>query len=121
MPNIKLSHQAPMLPVHDILLTLQFYQAQLGFDGIWTWDDPPAVASASRDNLTMLFTSDGKKAFQSTGMDIMIFLQGVEHLYYEYQAKNLKFASPLEEKPWGLKEFSLLDVNGYYLRFAENT
>ena len=109
-----------MLPVHDIKMTLDFYRDKLGFTKVWTWDDPVTVASASRDNLTMLFTTNSDQAFRSTGMDIMIFLEGVSALYQEYQDRELAFAAKLEKKPWGLIEFSVLDINGYYLRFAEN-
>ncbi len=121
MKNIKLSHQAPLLPVHDMNMTIDFYQQKLGFPKVWKWDDPTTVASVSRDDLTLLFTWDPSKTFQSTGMEIMIFLSGVSELYEEYKSNDVSFADPLEQKPWGLWEFSILDINGYYLRFAERS
>ncbi len=120
MSTIDFSHQVPILPVHNMTLTLEYYQDQLGFEKIWKWDDPPTIASVTRDDLTMLFSFDPDKTFLASGMDIMIFLKGVKDLYEIYKAKNLKFADDLEEKPWGVLEFSILDINGYYLRFAEN-
>ena len=119
MTSIKFSHQVPMLPVHDMDLTLNFYAEKLGFSKIWKWDDPPTVASASRDDLNMLFTLDAKKSFQSTGLEIMIFLKGIHELYDEYQQRELTFSDPLEQKPWDLWEFCIMDLNGYYLRFAQ--
>ncbi len=116
----KLSHLVPILPVTDIGETLKFYAETLGFPSTWSWEDPPSMARVQRDDLSILFTLDVKRARQSAGMDIMIFLLGINALYEEMQARRVRFAAKMEDKPWGVREFAVRDNTGYFLRFAQS-
>jgi len=45
---------------------------------------------------------------------------GIEELYEEYSRRRIIHPNgPLEAKPWGQKEFAVLDLNGALLRFGE--
>ena len=37
---------------------------------------------------------------------------------YEFHKDKAKIVSPLEDKPWGFREYVVEDLNGYHLRFA---
>ena len=78
------------------------------------------MARVQRDDLSILFTLDGKRAEQAAGMDIMVFLMGVDALYAEMVERKIKLASKIEDKPWGIREFSVRDNTGYFLRFAQS-
>ena len=119
MESTKFSHCVPFLPVFDLSETIDFYQKKLGFTDLWTWGNPPSDVRIRRDELSLLINQNPQKAAQTMGIDIMIFLTGIETIYAEYQSRNLSFSSLLEEKPWGIWEFALKDNNGYYLRFAQ--
>ena len=119
MPTPILSHVIPILPVSNIQETIEFYSGKLGFDDIWTWGDPFTELRVRRGKMGLLFTLDPKRALQTKGIDIMIFLTGINVLYTEYQSSDLSFSSHIEDKPWGTREFAIQDNNGYYLRFAQ--
>ncbi len=45
---------------------------------------------------------------------------GVDELYAEYSAAGVIHPNaPLEQKPWGLREFGILDPSGNLIQFAE--
>lgn len=119
MNEIKLSHCVPFLPTADIHTTIEFYQNKLAFEDVWKWDDPPTVIRVGRGPVKFLFSLEPDHPVLEQGFDIMIFLNGIGHLYEEYQNKEVEFYSMLEKKPWGIWEFSVYDNNGYLLRFGE--
>jgi uncharacterized glyoxalase superfamily protein PhnB len=119
MHSPKLSHAVPFLPVRNLQETISFYSEVLGFKDIWEWGDPVTDARVRRDDLSLLFTQDEEAAIRVSGIDLMLFLRGVDLLYEEYRERGVKMASPIQDKPWGVREFSVKDLNGYYLRFAE--
>jgi len=53
-------------------------------------------------------------------LSLIFFVSNVESVYEEMQQKNLEIISPLKEYDYGIKEFSIRDINDYIIRFAEN-
>ena len=119
MHSPKLSHVVPFLPVRNLQETVSFYREILGFKDIWEWGDPVTDVRVRRDELSLLFTLDEEAAIRVSGIDLMMFLRGVDLLYEEYRERGIQMVSPVQDKPWGVREFTVKDLNGYYLRFAE--
>jgi GNAT superfamily N-acetyltransferase len=44
---------------------------------------------------------------------------GIDVLYERHRANGIPILSPPEDKPWGLREYTVRDPNGYRLRFGE--
>jgi hypothetical protein len=50
-----------------------------------------------------------------------IQMEDIENLYTEYQAQNVIHPNgSLEVKPWGKKEFSIIDLDGVCITFFES-
>jgi GNAT superfamily N-acetyltransferase len=47
------------------------------------------------------------------------FVSGIDRLYERHRENCVQVVSPLEAKPWGLREHTVRDPNGYHLRFGE--
>ena len=120
MSEIEFSHSIPFLPTADLDESIQFYRDSLLFDDVWIWDNPATVARVGRGSVKFLFALEPMHPVLQKGFDIMIFLNGINQLYEEYDSKGLAFHRPLEKKPWGLWEFCIRDNNGYFLRFGED-
>jgi uncharacterized glyoxalase superfamily protein PhnB len=43
----------------------------------------------------------------------------VDALYARHQQNGVMIISPLEKKPWGMREYTVQDPNGYHLRFGQ--
>jgi catechol 2,3-dioxygenase-like lactoylglutathione lyase family enzyme len=103
----------PILASLDIAETLAFYGDQLGFRGE-TWGDDALLrrdameihVGLARDRIHPEHTSCSIRGGQ------------VPALHAEFAARDVPGLSPFEVKPWGMKEFHLIDPHGNLLRFG---
>jgi uncharacterized glyoxalase superfamily protein PhnB len=114
------SHAVPFMPVRDLKETINYYRDQLGFSNEWFWEDTDA--GISRDNLGLLFMQDAEfvSRINSNGrhFEICWFVKNVNGVYEEYKSKGVNIVSPLEIKPWTMKEFTIEELNGYWIRIG---
>src|SRR6476646_6981486 len=47
------------------------------------------------------------------------FVEGIDALHDLHGRNGAAICSPLEAKPWGLREYTVRDLNGHYLRFGQ--
>jgi uncharacterized glyoxalase superfamily protein PhnB len=52
------------------------------------------------------------------GVEIVIDVGDVDAAFAAVQASGHPTLSPVAERPWGLRDFRLLDPDGYYLRIT---
>lgn len=52
------------------------------------------------------------------GIEIVLEVDAVDALYAHVCAQGWPLASPLQQQPWGLTDFRLVDPDGYYLRLT---
>lgn len=106
----------PVLPAQDIAATTQFYQEKLGFEVDY---QDATYAMLHREGFALHFwhCPDRNIAENSS---CYVYVRGIEALYAEYQAASVIHPNgPLEDKPYGVREFTVLDLNGNAIRFAE--
>jgi hypothetical protein len=60
-------------------------------------------------------------AAKAEGHQHAFFVTGIDQLYKLHRDNGVEIVSPLEAKPWGLREYTARDLNGYHLRFGEPT
>ncbi len=110
----------PHLPVRDVEETVQWYKENLGFGEEWFYGNPVTDGGCRRDEMRVLF-GKGASPFQPPKeISLILFVDNVEEVYVEMQQKGLTITSPLRTYDYGIKEFSIMDCNGYYLRFSES-
>ena len=112
------SHIEPVLAVKDVMETIAYWQNVLGFPNKWTWDEPPTFGAVSWQKVHVQFYEDEALAAASKGNSIWIRLQHIEELYKLHQEKNADIVAPLEKKPWGMWQYTVREINGYFLHFA---
>lgn len=109
----------PILPVTDIVDTLNFYRDVLGASNPWTDGNPPTHAGCRLDMADIQFTLNPDLSKRSEGLSIFVFVDKIEELYADHWTKGAEILEPLEVKPWNLKEYSVRDCNNVRLRFAQ--
>lgn len=104
----------PKLASLDIERSVQFFE-RLGFARIAVH---PTVAMVTRDNVDIHFWLTSDPAIpNATGSRANV--ERVDALYEEFLPMNIVHPKdPLGDKPWGLREFSILDLYGNVLTFA---
>ncbi len=103
---------APRFVVRDLEQALAFY-GQLGFQTTYH-DADFAIVERDGVDLHLNCYADHQKGHSVC----WIAVTNIDTLYQHYLPTNA-VQSPLEAKPWGLKEFFLRDPFGNLLLFAE--
>jgi GNAT superfamily N-acetyltransferase len=104
--------------VRDIMRSVRFYRDQIGFEREWFWGDPPEHAGVAWRRIQVMFSLNPAHAERASGLMQLFRVDDVQGLYTLHRSRSLDIISPLENKPWGLAEYSLRDPDGYVLRFA---
>ncbi|WP_461788928.1 bleomycin resistance protein [Pedobacter sp.] len=107
----------PILASLNAEETIQFYTQEMGFTFHNNWD---GYLIFSRDAIQIhLWPTSDEDVPKNTGCYVNV--TEVDLLYSEYQAKNLIHPNgKLESKPWGMRQFSILDNNGNIIHFGED-
>ena len=114
----------PHLPVKNLRQTLDYYRDTLGFYDEWTMADKTGNLTdggIQRDEMRLLFGEDPDfdDGYPKIRLSIIWFVENIEDIYEEYQARGIKIAADLKNHSYGLREFAFIDINGYYIRVAE--
>jgi uncharacterized glyoxalase superfamily protein PhnB len=71
--------------------------------------------SALTDNHPLQIT---KRERPGLGIEIVLEVEDIETLYAHVCSQAWPISSPLQQQDWGLKDFRLIDPDGYYLRLT---
>jgi len=112
-----LKSAAPVLASLDIDRTVAFYCSRLGFTRVYA--DPGVWGIVSRDDVHIHFWACSEKHI-AENTSCRVYVAGVDELYAEMQTQGVVHPNaPLQSKPWGTREFGVLDEDGNLLTFAE--
>ena len=118
----KVGNITPLIPAgNNVEKSIEFYQQKLGFTVTYQEGNPIEMAIVKRDRAEIFLVKNDDKHL-ADGTSLRIAVEGVEELYNEFQAKGDGIVHPngqLETKPWGSKEFSVLDLAGVCIAFYE--
>jgi uncharacterized glyoxalase superfamily protein PhnB len=106
---------APELPVASVSKSLEYYESKLGFRNVMTM---PAgdYAVVERDDVAIhLFQSGQGNAPGS----IHIFTEGLDDLHREFQQRGANIHQEIMTKPWGNRDFRVMDDSGNEIKFTE--
>jgi GNAT superfamily N-acetyltransferase len=116
---VALCRSEAILAVADVPATVRFYRDKLGFTGEWLWGDPPTFGGVRWGKVSILFCLQPALAAKVEGHQHYFFVSGIDQLYERHRQNAVQIISSLEAKPWGLREYTVHDPNGYHLRFGE--
>jgi catechol 2,3-dioxygenase-like lactoylglutathione lyase family enzyme len=123
MSSANFSHCIPFLPVKNLEETISFYRDVLGFRDEWYWGTPHTDAGIGRDALNLLFVANPEfvQAINNDQhrLEICVFVSNVDELFKDFKARGVAILSELKNEPWNVREFSIIDCNGYVLRIGE--
>ena len=112
----------PILPSHSIEATVAFYR-RLGFGGgAHAYDSAYAILVRGTIELHFFKHQDLVPAESSAGCYLRVL--DVEKIYRDCLSGNLPGTgipriTALDDKPWGLREFAIIDPDGNLLRVGQ--
>ena len=102
-----------MLHVPDVRAVVAFYRDVLGFVSDFGDED---YAVVWRDNSAVHFL---KRDASPAGVHLFQWVRDVDALYGELKGRGVVVAEPVD-RPYGLREFSVLDPNGVSVIFGQD-
>ena len=108
----------PILAVDDLAAALAYYEEKLGFRASWQWGDPPSRAGVARDGIELQLLSDPQLLPRGPGQ-VYFHMTGVEAYYRRCVERGATIAMELDDRPWGMKDFRVVDPGGNRLGFGE--
>lgn len=111
----------PKLPMRDKAATKDFYLNQLGFQELGN-ADYEGYLMVQKDNIQIHFFEFKELDPKENYGQVYIRTDEIDKLYQSLVDKNINIhpAGNLQIKPWGQKEFSLLDPDHNLLTFGQS-
>ncbi|WP_394970321.1 bleomycin resistance protein [uncultured Croceitalea sp.] len=107
----------PVLASLNIDKTVTFYKEKLGFDKIGWKDKNYAVIG--RDKVEIHFWKCNNK-IHPENTSCYIQVEEVDELYEEMKIAGVVHPNgPLQNQPWGMREFAVLDKDGNMIKFGQ--
>lgn len=111
-----ISPPVPELPVADVERAQQHYRDALGFEIGWLYPGKE-IGAVSRDNEMVIFFRKRTPPFEPAIH--WVFAADVDATYNELRSSGANIVEPLEEKPWGLRQFTVKDLDGNLFYFHD--
>ena len=116
MPHdARLNDAAPGFSVRDLDAAVRFYEEALGLSEAFRNE---SYAVMKRDAVSIHLSLDpsgdrGGKGFCT------VFVSGVDKVYETCRARGAKITRPIENSPYGLRDFVIADLDGNTLLIGE--
>lgn len=115
--------------VEDMEASIAFYTQVLAFEV--TRHEPDDYASLRWGNAILgigpvakllkeggYFGRDISSRRRGLGVEIVLEVDDVEEWHVRVEASGHPILEPLQDRPWGLRDFRIADPDGYYLRIT---
>jgi predicted enzyme related to lactoylglutathione lyase len=104
----------PELPVADVERAQQHYRDALGFAIGWLYPDK-GIGAVSRSDMGPIFFRKRQPPFEAAVH--WVFAEDIDATYQELKSSSANIVDPLEKKPWGLRQFTVQDLDGNLFYF----
>ena len=108
-----IGHPVPELPVMDVQRAQQYYKDKLGFEIAWLYPGGE-IGAVNRDNVAIFFR---KRTLPFEPAIHWVFAEDIDSSYQELSSFGANIIEPLETKPWGLRQFTVKDLDGNLFYF----
>lgn len=115
-PLTSIGPPVPELPVTDVERAQQHYRDALGFEIGWL-DPGKEIGAVSRGDVAIFFR---KRATPFEPAVHWVFAEDIDATYKELKSLGANIVEPLEKKPWGLRQFTVEDLDGNRFYFHHN-
>jgi len=122
----------PLLIVNDVEATLTYYINKLNFGLVKKApvEGKPSFAIVKRGDVRIMFEAKEPYAQRNCtdlvqepfgkGMELYIVPKnGVDGLHEEFKALSIDIIKPIHTNEYGMRQFSIRDLNGYVLTFKQ--
>ena len=118
---------SPTLAVRNMKQTIEFYKNSLGFEMGMAFPDAdnPEYADLSKDGMVIMFIlaeNIGIGSEEKLGVGVNIYMQidgDIDEYYNKLKNKGVKIVVDIKDEPYGIRDFTVEDIDGYKLTFNQ--
>ena len=118
---------SPLLAVRDMKKTIEFYTNSLGFKAGMAFPDAtnPEYIDLSKDGMVIMCIpakNHGINHEEKFGIGVYLYMQidgDIDEYYEELKGRGVKIAVDIKEEPYGVRDFTVEDIDGYKLTFNQ--
>ena len=116
MAKTRLDCIMPEMPVRNLSAAVEFYTRVLGFRMELLHDNEYALMS--RDGCRLGLSRKAAGAAVGTARFYALVAAGLDEYYEQVTAAGAKVVESLERRPYGMKDFLVVDPDGNHLAFG---
>jgi GNAT superfamily N-acetyltransferase len=113
-----LDHVEPVLPVRDVVQTVDYWRNVLGFQTQWLSGTPPDIGAVSWGAVHVQFYASKEFAEKPQRHYVWIRSRQLSSLHDMHQQKKAEIVVPIQPTGWGFMEYIVQDINGHHLIFT---
>lgn len=110
---MKFTLNTPVLPVRDVIRTQEYYRDVLEFT--IDWRDRDVFGGVSSGDVSLFFQ---KTEDPPTGFTCVLNTPNADEVFHQCTERGAKIVDPIATRPWGMREFTIEDLNGHFLRIS---
>lgn len=114
-PQVECEQLHASLAVSDVAAAVDFYTTRLGFRLGFTWGEPATIAGVNLGQV-QIFLERG-----TPNSSTVYFVVGdADELYDFHRANGVEVAQPLDDRPYGIRDYTVRDPYGHHLCFGHH-
>ncbi len=125
MANAKLTSSAAILLARDIVEAAHYYRDRLGFTFDRFWGEPPNFVILFRDNCRLMLHLAPRGhviaphwRVSSNMWNVYFWVDDADALFAEFKERGAKIDYEIHDKPYGVREFGIQDLDGHDIGFG---
>lgn len=115
VPRVDCERHHAGLSVSDVARAVEFYTSKLGFQRAFVAGNPPTFAGMNLDQV-QIFLERGTPA--PSGNAVYFVVGDADELHAFHRANGVAIVEPPADRPYGLRDYSIKDQDGYRLSFG---
>ncbi len=105
---MKIAQPTPELPVPSVIEAQIYYRDTLGFEIAWH-NEEGRIGAVSRGPCAIFFRETDAPFHPAT---FWMFSPDVDAIHDDLRERGANITEPLENKPWGMRQFTFEDLRG---------
>lgn len=110
---MRIHQPTPELPVRDVIEAQHHYRDCLGFEIAWHHEHG-RIGAVVHGECAIFFR---ERAGEWEPCVLWVFAYEVDAAEAELRALGADIVDPIADRPWGLRQFTVRDLNGHILHF----
>jgi uncharacterized glyoxalase superfamily protein PhnB len=122
----KLTGVAPILLVRDVVKAAAHFRDAMGFSYERLWGEPPDFVILERDDQSLMLSQAPANheivphwKINHHMWNAYFWVDDADALYAEFQKRGARIDYEIHNKPYGVREFGIQDLDGHDIAFGQ--